>query len=269
VIRVDYREFATIPDVGGQPARPMLLIDEPGTRRLFVNDMRGPLYAVSRDGRTVAEWLDIDDPEWGRRVQSSGRERGFQSFAIQPQFAQDGAPGFGKLYTWSDVADTAPVPDFVPGGGGDSHDTVLLEWTARTPSAAQYDGGPPRELLRIQQPFGNHNGGQIAFNPFARPGDADYGLLYIGNADGGSAGDPLNLAQNLAAPYGKILRIDPLGSSAKNGRSPPAIRSSRVPRPVRSARSGRSACATRSASAGTAPTATSSSRTSGRTRWRS
>ena len=218
VIRVDYREFATIPDVGGQPARPMLLIDEPGSGRLFVNDMRGPLYAMSRDGRTVSEYLNIDDPAWGRRVQSSGRERGFQSFAFHPQFAEEGAPGFGKLYTWSDVADTAPAPDFAPGGGGDTHDTVLLEWTARTPRAATYDGGPPREILRLQQPFGNHNGGQIAFNPFARSGDAEYGLLYIGNADGGSAGDPLRLAQNLAKPYGKILRIDPLGSDAANGR---------------------------------------------------
>ena len=52
VIRVNFVEFATLPDLGGQmPARMMLLVDEPGTRRLFVNDMRGPLYVVSRDGK--------------------------------------------------------------------------------------------------------------------------------------------------------------------------------------------------------------------------
>ena len=50
VIRVNIAEFATIPDVGGEPARMMLLVNEPGTRRLFVNDMRGPLYGVSYDG---------------------------------------------------------------------------------------------------------------------------------------------------------------------------------------------------------------------------
>ena len=44
VIKVNFIEFATLPDLGGQqPSRPMLLVDEPGTRRLFVNDMRGPL----------------------------------------------------------------------------------------------------------------------------------------------------------------------------------------------------------------------------------
>ena len=51
VIRVNIAEFASIPDVDGQPARMMLLVDEPGTRRLFVNDMRGLLYTVSYDGR--------------------------------------------------------------------------------------------------------------------------------------------------------------------------------------------------------------------------
>jgi len=216
VIRVDFREFASIPDIGGQAARMMLLTPEPGTRNLFVNDMRGPLYRITGDGRTVTEYLNIDDPEWSRRVEAGGRERGFQSFAIHPQFHQAGTPGFGKFYTWADVSNTAPPPDFAPDGEGDTHDTVLLEWIARDPGAATYDGGPPRELLRLQQPFGNHNGGHIAFNPLARPGDADFGMLYIGNADGGSGGDPMNMAQNAASVFGKILRIDPLGSNSAN-----------------------------------------------------
>ena len=50
VITVNVAEFASIPDVDGVAARMMLLVDEPGTRRLFVNDMRGPLYSVSYDG---------------------------------------------------------------------------------------------------------------------------------------------------------------------------------------------------------------------------
>ena len=54
VVKVNYVEFATLPDLGGpMPARPMLLVDEPGTRRLFVNDMRGPLYTIPREGKTV------------------------------------------------------------------------------------------------------------------------------------------------------------------------------------------------------------------------
>src|SRR6185436_18184855 len=61
------------------------------------------------------------------------------------------------------------------------------------------------------------NGGRAAFNPLAQRGDADFGLLYFGVADGGSAGDPLNNAQNLASPFGKIFRIDPLGKNSTNG----------------------------------------------------
>jgi glucose/arabinose dehydrogenase len=50
------------------------------------------------------------------------------------------------------------------------------------------------------------------------PGSADYGLLYMGFADGGSGGDPFNAAQNLNSIFGKILRIDPLGTNSANGK---------------------------------------------------
>ena len=138
----------------------MLLVDEPGTRRMFVNDMRGPLYSVSYDGKSVGLYLDINAPAWGVSVQSQGNERGFQSFAFHPQFSQAGTRGFGKFYTYTDTSNTTPAPDFRPGGGTRTHDTVLLEWTAKTPAAEAYDGGPPRELIRFEQPFANHNAGQ-------------------------------------------------------------------------------------------------------------
>jgi hypothetical protein len=218
VIRVNFREFAKVPDVDGQAARMMLMVDEPGAQNFFVNDMRGQLYRISREGRTVTEYVNIDDPAWGQDVQSQGRERGFQSFAFHPQFNQRGAPGYGKFYTWSDVTDRTPPADFLPAGEGDSHDMVLLEWTARVPGAARYDGDKPRELLRVQHPYGNHNGGQLSFNPLARAGSPDFGKLYIGNADGGSGGDPMNMAQNMSSVFGKILRIDPLGKNSKNGK---------------------------------------------------
>jgi hypothetical protein len=141
-----------------------------------------------------------------------------QSFALHPQFNEPGTAGYGRLYTWTDTEDTSPTPDFTPGGGQDAHDTVLLEWTALDPEAATYDGGPPRHVLRLEQPFGNHNGGRIAFNPRSSPGDLDFGMLYVGIADGGSGGDPLDLAQNLGSAFGKIFRIQPLGSNSANGR---------------------------------------------------
>ena len=85
-ITVSFREFAAIPDMDGVAPRMMVLVDEPGSRRLFVNDMRGPLYGVSYDGRTARQYVDVNAPSWGVVVQSGGRERGVQSFAFHPQF---------------------------------------------------------------------------------------------------------------------------------------------------------------------------------------
>ena len=216
VIRVNAREFATLPDMDGTAARMMNMDDEPGTKRLFVNDMRGPLYSVSYDGATVRLYVDINDPKWGVGVQSQGRERGFQSFAFHPQFAQAGTPGFGKFYTYTDTPNMSPAPDFNTAGAKPTHDTVVLEWTARTPGADTYDGNAPRELMRWRQPFANHNAGDLKFHPFAKPGSPEFGLLYIGVADGGSGGDPMNMAQNMASGFGKIFRIDPLGTNSRN-----------------------------------------------------
>jgi glucose/arabinose dehydrogenase len=218
VIKVNFTEFATLPDVNGLPARPMLMSYEPGTRRLFVNDMHGALYSVSLDGKTVTPYLDHSTPQWELQVQFQNFERGFQSFAFHPQFNQRGARGYGKIYTYLDTRNQALKPDWVPPGGKMTHHAVLLEWTAKNPAATSYDGTAPRELMRWERPFVNHNGGQLAFNPLARQGSDDYGLLYLGNADGGSGGDPMNQAQNLGSTFGKILRIDPLGNNSANGK---------------------------------------------------
>src|SRR5262245_17104683 len=196
----------------------MHFVDEPGTRRIFVSVMTGPLYSISYDGKTVTEYVDVNAPAWGVSVQSSGAERGVQSFAFHPQFNQRGTPGYGKFYTYTDTSSMSPKPDFVTPGPKRTHDTVLLEWTAKTPTAATYDGGAPRELFRAGQPFNNHNGGQIGFNPLAAAGSPEFGLLYIGLADGGSGGDPFDVAQNVASAFGKILRIDPLGKNSANGK---------------------------------------------------
>jgi len=218
VITVKFAEFASLPDGTNQAARMNLLLDQPDTRRLFVNTMPGMLYALSYDGKTVTPYLDINDPKWSTPVQSANAEQGFQSFAFHPDFAQSGRPGFGRFYTWVDTSNVTPTADFTPSGNGRTHDEVLLEWTAKDPKAAAYDGAAPRELFRVAHPFGNHNGGMIAFNPLPRRGTPEYGLLYVGSADGGSGGDPYNQAQNLKSIFGKILRIDPLGKNGKNGK---------------------------------------------------
>ena len=220
VIAVKFAEFATIPNTpNGEAPRMMHLVDEPGTRRLFVATMTGPIFGVSHDGKTVTEYVDVNAAAWNIGVQSQGSERGLQSIVFHPQFSVRGTPGYGKFYTYSDTTNVTATPDFTSlPEAKRTHDTVLLEWTAKNPAAPAYDGGAPREVFRAAQPFANHNAGEIAFNLLAKPGTPEFGLLYIGFADGGSGGDPMNLAQNLGSVFGKILRIDPLGTDAKNGK---------------------------------------------------
>ena len=215
VIEVDVVEVASFPAIAGDPADLRKLVYEPGTGRTFINDQRGPLYILGDDG-SVTEYLNVNAPQWAVPLDTSWREVGVQSFAIHPEFAEPGAPGHGRMYFWVDTVDKSPEPDFVPKGGDSTHHTVLLEFRAEDPDADRYDGGPPRELFRFDQPFRNHNGGDIEFNPLATSGE-DRGLLYIGVGDGGSGGDPLNHAQDMSSGFGKILRIDPLGSNGRTG----------------------------------------------------
>ena len=206
-ITVNIVEFASLPDISdGRVAPMMLLVDEPGTGRLFVNDQSGVLYSVSYDGRTVTPYLDHTDALWGIKVRRKNshpqdiRElRGFHSFAFHPQFAEASTPGFGRFYTFLESRN-------------ETDDLLLLEWTAADPYAAFYDGGPPRELMR-KPCVKDHCSGMLGFNPSATPGDTDFGLLYM------SIGDGLNAAwsQDLSNLFGKILRIDPLGSNSTNG----------------------------------------------------
>lgn len=217
VITIGFKEFAMLPHVGENTALAMDMELEPGGNRYFVNDLHGFLYTVSSSG-DVTKYLDLSDPKWTVDVRWTVLERGFTGLALHPEFNQKGAPGYGKIYTLLDTSNKRPTPDFTPEGGNDAHDTLLLEWTAKDASAATYDGDAPRELMRMEQPFGNHNGGQIAFNPLATAGTADYGNLYISNGDGGSGGDPMNMSQMLSSIFGKMLRINPLGSNSKNGK---------------------------------------------------
>ena len=221
-VKVAVVDFASLPIVEDFPARMMKMIDVPGAERLFVNDAAGVLYGVSYDGAAVTSWLDLREPRWrldpgSHRAGSAGKMR-FHSFAFHPQFAESDAPGFGRFYTFVDTA-AGGRGDFTPGNHDKRpHDTVLLEWRSQDPGSAFYDGGSPRELMRIEQPYRGHNGRQIAFKPGAVPGDPDFGLLYLGVGDGGGPWDPLNLSQNLGRVFGKILRIDPLGTNSANGR---------------------------------------------------
>lgn len=213
-------EFARIPDSSpGQPPELNLMTGDP-RGRLFVNDHNGPLYQVGPLGEVVVEYFDLRDyPEL--ELLNTKTERGFQSFAFHPGFFDPSSPGHGLLYTMHSSLDVSETPDFDPGGSDVFH-SVLLEWRTGRPEAVPFDPAEPetpyREVLRLKQPGNWHNVGLIAFHPSARPGDPDYGGLYVGVGDGVTSGDPQGNGRNPANPYGALLRIDPLGTNAANGR---------------------------------------------------
>jgi len=144
-----------------------------GSGRLFVVEQAGRIRIV-RDGQLVERPLvDISD-----RI-SSGGERGLLGLAFHPDFPAD--PRLFVNYT--DLEGDTVIAEYAVGADPDVADpeTELV-------------------LLRIDQPFANHNGGSVGFGPD--------GYLYLGMGDGGSGGDPLGNGQRLDTLLGKILRLD-------------------------------------------------------------
>ncbi len=143
-------------------------------QRLFVVEQGGRIRIV-KDGLLLGgSFLDLSG-----RI-SSGGERGLLGLAFHPLYRRNGR--FFVNYT--DPQGNTVVSEFAVSSNPDF----------ATP-------GSERVLLRQTQPFSNHNGGHLAFSPTD-------GTLYLGLGDGGSGGDPQNLAQNDETWLGKILRID-------------------------------------------------------------
>ena len=238
----------------------MLLVDEPGTSGCSSTTCAGRSTRVElrrQDGHAVrrhqrAGW-GVQRPVAGTRARLS--ELRVPS-AVRPARARrasaSSTPGPTR-------ATRRRRPTSSPAAATHTHDTVLLEWTAKNPGAATYDGGAPRELMRFEQPFAEPQRRPHRVQSARAPGDADFGLLYIGVADGGSGGDPL---EPRAEPELGV-RQDPAHRSARHEQrerqvrhSRRAIRSSNDDKTrARSARSTRTACATRSASSGIRRTA--------------
>ncbi|HYN93998.1 MAG TPA: PQQ-dependent sugar dehydrogenase [Pilimelia sp.] len=182
-----------------------------GSRRLFVPDLNGPLYVL--ENGTPRVYLDLRatfTPDfWSGR----GLGSGFGFVTFHPRFGENGifytvhSEAFGALGT--------KVPDLTAQPNTVVH-SVLTEWTAADPAANTFSG-TRREVLRLGFATNIHAIQQIDFNPTARPGDADYGLLYLAVGDGG-IGVSTGVPQDLAVPQGKILRIDPRGTNGANGR---------------------------------------------------
>lgn len=210
---LELEEWVTIPpSSGGTPRARISIFRALPDGRIFVNDLRGKLYRIEEQVPSV--YLDLS-ARLADFMDSPGLGTGFHAFAFHPDFAAN-----GKLYTvhsepWNAAAADFRGPTAPVNSGG--HQSVLVEWTTDDPAAGAFSG-TRRELLRIYFPGTIHAMQEIAFNPNARPGDVDYGLLYICNGEGGSylRGYPDN-EHRLDSPMGTIFRIDPLGSNSANG----------------------------------------------------
>ena len=144
-----------------------------GSGRLFVNEQAGRIVIHDGEDILATPFLDIRG-----RVLCCG-ERGLLGLAFHPNYEEN-----GRFFV-----------NYINGFG----DTVISEFlVSADPNVALPGSGTV--LLKISQPFGNHNGGQLQFGPD--------GFLYIATGDGGSGGDPGDRGQSLFTLLGKILRID-------------------------------------------------------------
>ncbi len=185
-----------------------------GTSRLFVNDQRGPLYVVASPAATAMSlYLDVKAQIAAFR-DSPGLGTGLTGFAFHPQFATN-----GRLYTAHMESAGSGRADYGAAAAGTVVlQGVIMEWTASLPDANVF-AGTRRELLRIDYTGTIHGLQDLAFNPYAKAGDEDYGMLYICAGDGGAvAAGRTDWTHKLSSPYGSILRIDPLGTNSPNGR---------------------------------------------------
>jgi len=146
-------------------------------RDLYVVEQPGKVIVV-RDGKPLAQpFLDISHD-----VSCCG-EQGLLSIAFAPDFARS-----GRLFA-----------DFTNTAG----DTRVVRYTRSAGDPLKVDPASAKTILAVNQPYPNHNGGQLQFGPD--------GNLYVGLGDGGSENDPNRVGQDLTSPLAKILRVTPDG----------------------------------------------------------
>lgn len=147
-----------------------------GDSRLFITEKDGLIKIIQSDGSKLqTPFLDIDS-----RVNSAANERGLLGLCFDPNYSSNGY--FYVHYT-----------------NNNGHSTISRFSVSQTdPNVANLNS--EKILLVVNQPFNNHNAGDLDFGPD--------GYLYIGMGDGGSGGDPGNRSQNPKTLLGKMLRID-------------------------------------------------------------
>jgi hypothetical protein len=202
-------------------ARVSFVRDLPDGRR-FANDSRGFLYLLARQTNQPSVYLNF--AALFPHAAYNRLESGLIGFDFHPEFAKN-----GLFYTvHSERAPGNPAtPHFIPPGFAVSDVTfhnVITEWKATSPAANTFEG-TRRELLRVGHIVDTltHPMGSVEFNPTAKPGSPDYGLLYTSGSDLGfsnGAGRHNNnpgQTQRLDSVVGAILRFDPRSPSVSKG----------------------------------------------------
>ena len=156
-------------------SKPTALADD-GSGRIFVTEHEGTIRLLENGQIEPEPYLDIRD-----RVHYEG-ESGLLCVVFHPNFAQN-----GRLFVNYDTK------------VGNQIQTIVSEFKAN-PADQKVDRATERVILRFDQPYSNHKGGQLAFGKD--------GMLYISTGDGGAGGDPHGNGQNLGIFLAKILRID-------------------------------------------------------------
>ena len=146
--------------------------------RLFVVNQKGFIHIIENEKTLKTPFLDISDRVHGSLT--PGSEEGLLGLAFHPDYADNG-------YFYVNYVN--------------KNDSTIVSRFSTSDEINIADKDSEKRILAIPQPYGNHNGGHMAFGP-------KDGFLYIGLGDGGKWGDPFNNAQDINTLLGSILRID-------------------------------------------------------------
>lgn len=190
-----------------------------GSGRLFIVQQTGQIRILKGRGIVSKPFLDLSSrlvvlmPDYD--------ERGLLGFAFHPDFNNPSAPGFHKIYTYSSEPVSGPADFTVPDPNAFDHQSVIAEWKVSNNNPDRIDPASRREVMRVDEPQFNHNGGQLAFRP------SDH-YLYVSLGDGGNANDvgdghnpTKGNGQDRSTVLGKMLRIDPLDPALTTGSPDP------------------------------------------------
>ncbi len=215
-LRIHLSEFAQIPagirgHVDNRARINMIreIPDESG--RLAVIDLNGYLYFLDEEGNHSL-YLDFRN-YFTKFIDSPGKGTGSGAFAFHPEYAENGI-----FYTTHAEQRNTKTADFIPVDNSRIElQWVITRWQTNDLNAPVFSG-TKKELVRMDFTTAIHGTQDISFNPYAKEGDPDYGLLYICNGEGGAseAGKYRNVASKRSF-MGSVWRIDPEGSDSKNG----------------------------------------------------